>query len=254
MKRITIAFTLSALAVCAQNFQPPSWGQPGTQQPQAPQGWQRTAPIVAQSGPVIGRPLSGTETRRTTQTLGDGTTVERADVSHFYRDGSSRTREESPVRVEIFDPVGHFEYDLNRTKKTYVKIPLSNNATFSVAVFGGTSSTSVYSSDGNSHAVVRSSPSGITEDLGQLMVNGVLAKGSRVTETIPVGALGNNREIKIVNERWYSDDLQILVKSINNDPRFGVNTYEITNIDRSTPDPSLFMPPSDFTEVDYNHR
>ena len=86
------------------------------------------------------------------------------------------------------------------------------------------------------------------------MVNGVLAKGSRVTETIPVGALGNNREIKIVNERWYSDDLQILVKSVNNDPRFGVNLYELTNIDRSTPDPSLFMPPSDFTEVDYNHR
>jgi hypothetical protein len=245
MRRITIAFTLSALAVSAQNFQPPSWGT---------QGRQTTPPVVAQSGPVIGRPLSGTETRRTTQTLSDGTTVERADVSHFYRDGSSRTREESPVRVEIFDPVGHFEYDLNRTKKTYVRIPLSSNATFSVAVFGGTSSTSVNSSDGNPHTVVKSTPSGLTEDLGQQMVNGVLAKGSRVTETIPVGALGNNREIKIVNERWYSDDLQILVKSSNNDPRFGLNVYELTNIDRSTPDPSLFMPPSDFTEVDYNHR
>jgi hypothetical protein len=245
MRRIMIAFTFSAMAVSAQNFQPPSWGT---------QGRQAMPPIVAQSGPVIGRPLSGTETRRATQTLGDGTTVERADVSHFYRDGSSRTREESPVRVEIFDPVGHFEYDLNRTKKTYVRIPLSNNATFSVAVFGGTSSTSVNSSDGNPHAVVKSNPSGITEDLGQQMVNGVLAKGSRVTETIPVGALGNNREIRIVNERWYSDDLQILVKSINNDPRFGVNMYELTNIDRSTPDPSLFVPPSDFTETDYNHR
>jgi hypothetical protein len=245
MRQLAIALTLSALTLYAQNFQPPSWGT---------QSRQATPPVVAQSGPVLGRPLSGTETRRTTQTLGDGTTVERADISRFYRDGSSRTREESPVRVEIFDPVGHFEYDLNRTKKTYVRIPLSNNATFSVAVFGGTSSTNIYSSSGNPHVDVKPSSSGVAEDMGQQMVNGVLAKGSRVTETIPVGALGNNREIKIVNERWYSDDLQLLVKSINNDPRFGVNMYELTDIERSTPDPSLFLPPSDFTETDYNHR
>ena len=249
MRRITIAFTLSALAVCAQNFQPPSWG---TQAPQAAQSGQPRPPIVAQSGPVIGRPLAGTETRRTTQTLSDGTTVDRADVSHFYRDGTGRTREESPVRAEIFDPVGHFEYDLNPAKKTYVKIPLSGNATFSAAVFGGTSSTSVYTSGGNSHEVVIRFPAG--EDLGQQMLNGVQAKGSRVTETIPANTFGNNRDIKIVNERWYSDDLQILVKSINNDPRFGVNTYELTDIDRSTPDPSLFLPPSDFTEVANTHR
>jgi hypothetical protein len=245
MRRIAIAFFLSALATYAQNFQPPSWGT---------QSRQTTPPIVAQSGPVIARPLSGTETRRTTQTLSDGTTVERADVSHFYRDGTGRTREESPVRAEIFDPVGHFEYDLNPAKKTYVKIPLSNNATFSVAVFGRTSSTSVYSSNGNPHVTVKSSSSGMTEDLGQQTVNGVLAKGSRVTETIPAGTFGNNRDIKIVSERWYSDDLQILVKSINNDPRFGVNTYELTDIDRSTPDPSLFLPPSDSSEVANTHR
>jgi hypothetical protein len=244
MRRVIIALILSPLALCAQNFQPPSWGT---------QGRQAAAPIVAQSGPVIGRPLSGTETRRTTQTLGDGSTVDRADVSHFYRDASSRTREESPVRVEIFDPVGHFEYDLNRTKKTYRKFPLSNNATFSVAVFDGTSYTSVFGS-GYPQATVKASSAGISEDLGQQMVNGVLAKGSRVTEIIPVGALGNNREIKIVNERWYSDDLQILVKSINNDPRFGVNTYELTDINRSTPDPSMFLPPSDFTEVTNTQR
>ena len=245
MTRITLVCTLSAIAVCAQNFQPPSWGT---------QGQRSSPPIVAQSGPVTARPLSATETRRTTQPLADGTTVERADISHFYRDGAGRTREESPVRVEIFDPAGHFEYDLNPTKKTYVKTPLSNNSTFSVAVFGGTSVTSVYGSGWDSHVTVKPSSAGATEDLGQQMVNGVLAKGSRVTETIPVGALGNNREIKITNERWYSDDLQILVKSVNNDPRFGVNTYELTDIDRSTPDPSLFLPPSDFTEVPNTHH
>jgi len=61
-------------------------------------------PIVAQAGPVIGRPLSGTETRRTIQTLGDGTTVDRADVSRFYREGAAaahvkRVRSESKFSI-----------------------------------------------------------------------------------------------------------------------------------------------------------
>jgi hypothetical protein len=249
MTRIIIAFVLSSSVVCAQNFQPPSWGQ----QPQQPQQSQKLAPPTgAQSGPVLGRPLSGIETRRTIQTLGDGTTVDRANASRFYRDGSGRTREESPVRVEIFDPVAHLEYDLNPAKKTYVKIPLSNNSSFSVAVFGGTSITSVHSSSDGSSARQRSSAG--AEDLGQQKINGVPAQGERITETIPVGALGNNREIKIVNERWYSNDLQVLVKSTNNDPRFGVNIYELSNIDRSAPDPSLFAPPSDYTETAKTHR
>jgi hypothetical protein len=90
-------------------------------------------------------------------------------------------------------------------------------------------------------------PDGATEDLGRQMVNGVTAKGSRVTITIPAGSIGNNQEIKVVNERWYSDDLQILVKSANHDPRFGDNVYELTDIKQSAPDESLFSPPSDYT-------
>src|SRR6266852_2890768 len=70
----------------------------------------------------------------------------------------------------------------------------------------------------------------VMEDLQPQVVNGIRAKGSRVTMTIPKGAFGNDRDVKVVNERWYSDDLQILLKSSNSDPRFGVTTYELTNI------------------------
>jgi len=38
-----------------------------------------------------------------------------------------------------------------------------------------------------------------------------------------------------VNERWYSDDLQMVVKSSNSDPRFGTTTYELTDINRAEP-------------------
>ena len=85
------------------------------------------------------------------------------------------------------------------------------------------------------------------EDLQPQVVNGIRAKGSRVTMTIPKGAFGNDRDVKVINERWYSDDLQVLLKSSNSDPRFGVTTYELTNIMRAAPDPSLFRVPTDYS-------
>jgi hypothetical protein len=81
-------------------------------------------------------------------------------------------------------------------------------------------------------------------------MNGVTATGTRSTLTIPQGQIGNNRDIHVVNERWYSDDLQMLVKSVNSDPRFGENTYELTNISRDEPDASLFQIPPDYSVME----
>jgi len=160
--------------------------------------------------------------------------------------------------VEIFDPVSGLEYDLNPERKTYKKIPIPDKtASMSVAVVGSTSSTS-FSSDSpdgdlgarHTRSQARRSPSPpVTEELPAQVVNGVGVKGSRITMTIPAGSFGNDRDVKVINERWYSDDLQVLVKSSNSDPRFGVTSYELTNIVRSSPDPALFLPPSDYTEV-----
>lgn len=83
------------------------------------------------------------------------------------------------------------------------------------------------------------------EDLSTQVLNGVNVKGSRVTMTIPKGTFGNDRDVQVINERWYSDSLQVLVKSTNTDPRFGVTTYELTNILQAHPDPALFQVPAD---------
>jgi hypothetical protein len=88
------------------------------------------------------------------------------------------------------------------------------------------------------------------EDLGVQSQNGVLATGTRNTLTIPQGQIGNNRDIHVVNERWYSEDLQMLVKTVNSDPRFGENTYQLTNVSRTEPDPALFQIPPDYTILD----
>lgn len=85
-----------------------------------------------------------------------------------------------------------------------------------------------------------------TEELGIQNIEGVDAEGVRTVTTIPAGDIGNERPIEIVYERWYSKELQVVVMSKNSDPRFGEQTYRLTNIVRSEPDPSLFEVPSGF--------
>ena len=85
------------------------------------------------------------------------------------------------------------------------------------------------------------------DSLAAQMVNGALAQGTRTTETIPAGKIGNDRPISVVNERWYSNDLQMLVKSTSSDPRFGDTTYQLTGIVQASPDASLFQLPADYT-------
>jgi hypothetical protein len=78
----------------------------------------------------------------------------------------------------------------------------------------------------------------------------VLASGKRTSLTIPIGEIGNDRQIQVTGETWYSSDLQMLVKSSNSDPRFGDTTFELININRVEPDPSIFQVPADYTVVD----
>ena len=85
-----------------------------------------------------------------------------------------------------------------------------------------------------------------TEELGVQNIEGVEATGTRTITTIPAGDIGNERPIEIVYEKWYSNELQLVVMSKNSDPRFGEQTYRLTNIVRSEPDPSLFELPQGY--------
>ncbi|MEQ1884861.1 MAG: hypothetical protein ABL967_07350 [Bryobacteraceae bacterium] len=85
------------------------------------------------------------------------------------------------------------------------------------------------------------------EQLGSKLIEGVQATGTRRTITIPAGQIGNERPIFIIDERWYSNDLQVTVLSERSDPRVGKTTYALKNINRSEPSPALFQVPSDYT-------
>jgi TonB family protein len=86
-----------------------------------------------------------------------------------------------------------------------------------------------------------------TESLGKQNIEGVDAEGTRNTVEIPAGEIGNEREIEIVFERWYSPELQLVVMTKHSDPRFGETTYRLININRSEPAHELFELPDDYT-------
>lgn len=84
------------------------------------------------------------------------------------------------------------------------------------------------------------------EDLATQTIEGVAATGTRTTFTIPAGQIGNEGPINIVDERWFSKDLQTIVMTRHSDPRSGETVYRLTNINRSEPDHSLFEVPGDY--------
>jgi hypothetical protein len=88
------------------------------------------------------------------------------------------------------------------------------------------------------------------EDLGQQVIEGVLATGTRMTTTIPAGSIGNEQPILVVSEQWFSPDLKVLVMTKHSDPRSGENTYRLTNITQTEPARSLFEVPADYTLKD----
>ena len=86
----------------------------------------------------------------------------------------------------------------------------------------------------------------VKESLGKQTFDGIRAEGTRTTLTIPESAIGNERPINIVSERWYAPELQTVVMTKHSDPRFGETTYRLTNINRGEPSRTLFEVPADY--------
>ena len=208
--------------------------------------------------PVAGAPYSAEEKTESIQTLADGTHINNTTTTVVYRDSQGRTRREMSlpalpgdtakhVMITIADPVAGVSYSLDPESKSAHKMmapPMLSEAKLKAEI-------SVRSSNTPGRPEVRTAQrigfaGGKREDLGDNVVEGINAKGTRETNTIETGAMGNDRPIKITSERWYSPDLQIEVKSVFSDPRTGETTHTVTNINRTEPDPSLFQVPSDY--------
>jgi hypothetical protein len=224
------------------------------------------------SGPVVrNAPFSAEATTVVRQTLGDGTRIERRGNARYYRDSDGRVRVEQTIiglepvngavdpqiRVTIHsDPSKPVAYTLDPVRRVTF---LGPRGIFGLAVGGGETFAVplggvrfLQFSDGRrqsrlSEEFGRGGHEIEEEMLGSRTFSGVEAIGRRLTTTIPTGLFGNDRPLVVVDERWESPELKLLVYSRHSDPRTGVVEYVVSNIRRGDPPPELFVLPADYT-------
>jgi hypothetical protein len=202
---------------------------------------------------VTGAPYSAVAVTETTQTLADGTTIDRKIQANVFRDGQGRVRRETTLPVigplvasgksnsfvMIHDPVAGTAFILHPDTKIADQLPAHGP---------GKKDTGALQDKFEAHIQQEIANGTVKkDDLGTQTINGVVAQGTRYTHTIPAGQIGNDKPITAVTERWYSADLQVVVKSTRTDPRFGSTAYTLTNIQRQEPAATLFTVPSDYT-------
>jgi hypothetical protein len=213
---------------------------------------------------VQGQPYSAQGVTEFTQVLADGNRITRKSTTYLYRDGEGRTRREQrrdgnaaagasgPAKfagapfmgmmrsnyVVITDPVAGVEHVLDpehRTAQTRKFSPLPEKH--------GTSEAAQPRLEWMPKTRSENTRS---ESLGRQVIDGIDAEGTRTVTTIPAGAMGNERALEVVSERWYSPELQIIVRSRHSDPLSGETVYRLTNVGRAEPQRSLFEVPSDY--------
>jgi hypothetical protein len=204
---------------------------------------------------VAGAPYSAQASTQFTQTLADGTHIQRSNTAIVARDSQGRTHSEQTVSsigrlaasggtpkttVFIHDPVASMSYVLDSTAHTVRQMQISQHGRGAGAQTAGAKP---HGRGGPANA------NATTEELGTQVIQGLNATGKRVTRTVAAGAAGNDRAIQVTTETWYSPDLQMVVMSKTSDPRFGESVYQLTNITRAEPDPTMFTVPSGYTVV-----
>ena len=216
---------------------------------------------------VTGSPYSAVAVTTRVQTLANGTKLTRKSEAKIYRDSAGRLRREQaaskisplgrdvslPATIFISDPVAGVAYTLYPDKKVGVKRKLGRWETVQA---GDQADASAGGQAGRMARLaelrkMRGLESGQNEnrqhqDLGRQTIEGVEVAGKKTTLTIPVDRIGNDQPIEIVNERWVSNELKVLVRSRHNDPRTGENSFDLTEIDRTEPPAALFTVPEGY--------
>jgi len=209
---------------------------------------------------VTGAPFSAVEVRQFQEQLANGNSINRTSQTTLYRDALGRTRSEVTITpdastgkqpftmITISDPVAGVRHELNSSSMTSrsSRIPIAR----AEAVGGGRGNPQARPATPSGAApAARPGGAAITRaELGSQLKNGVLATGTRSTEVIPAGRIGNAEAITIVRETWFSGELKRAVEVKITDPQRGNNTIELTNLVPGEPSSSLFSVPSGYTE------
>ena len=215
---------------------------------------------------VKGAPFSAEAVTVASQTLADGNVIERTFTATLARDGDGRVRTEqtialvgplstggaAPRMTTIADPVAGVHYMLDESRRLALRRPFG--AVPPPPPPGGERPRGPRPEgpprEPRPDAVPPPPPGSVEEALGTKEIAGLEATGTRVTTTIPAGAMGNARPIVLVMERWVSTALSVPVRIVRRDPRMGDTLYELRKVVRGEPDAALFQVPTGYTVQD----
>lgn len=269
--RISAMFLAGALVLLVGSTPLLAQGRPGPRGPErhgpppdgGPDGpgFRFLSSEMRSGGKVVkGAPYSAEAITESTQTLTNGTKLVRRATALVYRDSEGRMRREQSA-----SPVGPFATSGDAPRLIFITDPVAGVA-WTLWPDSHTARKMALPPEGKNkppHERPQPPPDrppfdddrrepppfgeARTETLDKQMIEGVQAEGRRVTVTIPVNQIGNDRPLEIISERWYSPELQTTVLSRHSDPRWGETVYKLTKISRSEPDRSLFTVPGDYT-------
>lgn len=191
--------------------------------------------------PIPNAPLLAVVTTEGTRVLQDGTVANQKTLSAIARDNQGRIFNELRPWVPASDtndpPIFSIHiYDPQTRQNTFIR-PLEKVAVRSTV--NHPPATQPPALAGPTGQYVKE------EDLGTRRMEGVDCHGIRDTQTIPADANGG-KELKVVDEYWYSEDLRLNMLVVHNDPRTGQLTTTVTQVSRSEPDAAIFTIPAGY--------
>jgi hypothetical protein len=246
MRRIAALLSFSALLFFSpQLCRAQEFGRPQ----HAPSGGVQSSVISIAVPPISNAPFTATVTTVWVRTLDGGATITVQNRRTIARDTSGRVFQE---RRNLFPPgdprsslIARLEFADPRARAMYVCWPAAQECDIQRYF--------------PQPALARAVPAGpidngnaflVREGLGTDSIDGVTVVGTRETTTIQAGALGNDQAVQIVKEFWYSSQLGLNLIEKRQDPRYGKQTFTVSDINLGEPASRLFELPAGFRIVD----
>jgi hypothetical protein len=223
------------------------------------------AGMFAEDPPAIpGAPYSAVAVTQSTTTFSDGNRIVRTNTVRYFRDGQGRTRVErtmggdgvgtasqSNLMIIITDPVGGELYLVRPQSKSVDAMKMTPQVAAAQAATHPPADGQVpfgLMGIGMGIGASLSTEAATNEtSLGQKVVNGVTATGTRVVRTFPAGVLGNEKPITSTVDEWFSSDLGVPVQITQKSSIGGEISLNLAQLVRGEPDSTLFAAPAGYT-------
>jgi hypothetical protein len=203
--------------------------------------------------PLANAPFVATLQTEWVRALPDGGTITVVNARRIARDGSGRIYQE---RWLLVPKNGKQKSEMNA-----IQISDPNTHTLYTCLMNGkhicdltnysASTSTIYSPEGPPTGPLPNDAGyAIHENLGNQSFSGVDTSGSRESITYQPGVFGNDQKVTATREYWFSSKLGISLLSIRSDPRFGTQTFAITELGVSEPEAQLFELPEGFKVMD----